>query len=117
MHISGADLSFKMVIPQLFAAIKQQLPNIPATDLDAMQKEIEGTALDDLVTLLAPVYEKQLTKADLEEIIKFYETPIGKKLAATQPMIMSMQVAQQWGSYIALKVQKMLQDKSLLPMQ
>ncbi|KIO45051.1 MULTISPECIES: DUF2059 domain-containing protein [Porphyromonadaceae] len=119
MQISGADLSFKMMVPQMFAAIKQQLPNVPADALDAIQAEVEKTALDDLITMMAPVYEKQLTKTDLEEIIKFYETPIGKKLAAAQPLIMqgSMQIGQQWGQQVVMKIQKMLQDKGYLPMQ
>ena len=103
----------------MFAAIKQQLPNVPADALDAIQAEVEKTALDDLITMMAPVYEKQLTKTDLEEIIKFYETPIGKKLAAAKPLIMqgSRQIGQQWGQQVVMKIQKMLQDKGYLPMQ
>jgi hypothetical protein len=69
--------------------------------------------MDDLVTLLAPVYEKHLTEADLNEVIKFYNTPAGKKLAQKNPAIMqdSMVAGQTWGMKVAEKVQAKLKEK------
>jgi hypothetical protein len=54
-----------------------------------------------------------LSEADLKEIIKFYESSVGKKLAQKTPVITqeSMQAGQQWGQVIAGKVMKKMQEK------
>lgn len=114
--ISGADATFKVMIPQMFAMMKQQLPNVPADFWESAEKEIMKTILDDIVNMLAPVYNKHLTQDDLKGIIQFYETPVGKKMAAAQPYIMSdsMKVGQQWGMQIAMKIQGMLKEKGYM---
>lgn len=114
--VSGGDATFKLVIPQMFAMMKQQLPNVPEEFWKTAEEEIMKNIVDDVVGMLAPIYWKHLTKADLEGIIKFYETPVGKKMAAAQPTIMteSMKVGQQWGMQIAMKIQGMLKEKGYM---
>lgn len=114
--VSGGDATFKLVIPQMFAMMKQQLPNVPEEFWKTAEAEIMKNIVDDVVGMLAPIYWKHLTKADLEGIIKFYETPVGKKMAAAQPTIMteSMKVGQQWGMQIAMKIQGMLKEKGYM---
>ena len=74
------------------------------------------TLVDDLAEMLAPIYHKRLTLSDLQEITKFYESPVGKKMAAAQPAIASesMAVGQQWGMKIAAKVEEALKAKGYL---
>lgn len=120
MEVSGAMEVFKNMIPQMFAMLKQQVPNVPAEVWTQMEKDVTpANLMDDIVTAFAPEYEKLLSKADLEELIKFYETPVGKKLAATQPMIMqgTTQVSQQIGMQVMQQVQKTLQEKGYIPTQ
>lgn len=114
--LSGSDATFKVMIPQMFAMMKQQLPNVPAEFWTETEKEMMKTLVDDLVGMLAPIYQKHLTLKDLQEIVKFYESPIGKKMAAAQPAIASdsMKVGQQWGMNIAMKVQEALKAKGYM---
>lgn len=116
LNISGADATFKVVIPQMFAMMKQNAPQVPAEYWDVMQNELSKFFMEDLVHLLAPIYQKYLTLSDLKELIKFYQTPIGKKLAAMQPALTSesMMVGQQWGMKIATRVQEALKAKGYL---
>jgi hypothetical protein len=78
-----------------------------------MENEMLKTSIDDLVTVMVPVYKAHLSEADLKEIIKFYESSVGKKLAQKTPVITqeSMQAGQQWGQVIAGKVMKKMQEK------
>ena len=70
MEVSGAADMYKNLVPQMFAALKQQLPNVPADVWDSLEKELNTpTLFDDIVKAFAPVYEKLLTKEDLEEIM------------------------------------------------
>ena len=118
MEVSGAADIFKNLIPNIFAALKGQLPNVPADVWAQLEQECNDPQLfDKVVAAFAPVYEKLLTKEDLEEIIKFYETPVGQKFAKAQPMIMdgTAQVMQQVQMPIMQKIQQTLQEKGLLP--
>ena len=53
------------------------------------------------------------TKEDLEEFIKFYQTPVGKKFAKNTPFIMqeSMQIGQQWGMKIGENFKNKMKEK------
>jgi hypothetical protein len=70
-------------------AIKNRRPGITAEELarmDAMSEQtmkefpIEGI-LDDMI----PVYQKHLTKTDVDAMIAFYSTPTGKKILREMP--------------------------------
>ena len=114
--VSGADATVKQLIPQMFAMMRQQLPNVPSKYWDEVEKEMMKTLVDDWVEMLIPIYHKRFTLSDLQGIIKFYESPVGKKMAAEQPLIASesMAVGQQWGVKIATKVEEALKAKGYL---
>lgn len=116
LNVSGVDATFKVVIPQMFAMMKQNAPQVPAEYWEVMQNELSKFFMEDLVQILAPIYQKYLTLSDIKELIKFYQTPIGKKLAAVQPTLTSesMMVGQQWGMKIATRVQEALKAKGYL---
>ncbi|MFB6340434.1 DUF2059 domain-containing protein [Saccharicrinis sp. FJH62] len=54
-----------------------------------------------------------MTLSDLEGIIGFYKSPVGKKYAQNTPAIMkeSMEVGADWGSKLGVKIQSILQEK------
>jgi len=41
--------------------------------------------LDDLIQDVVPVYQRHLTRSDVEAVIAFYSTPAGKKILREQP--------------------------------
>jgi hypothetical protein len=113
LEVGGSEESFKVVMKQMFDMLKQQKTNVPDNVWADFEKEFSKTSIDDLVDLLIPVYQKHMTIADLQKIIEFYQTPVGKKYAEKTPMIMqeSMQVGQQWGMDMGQKFQEKLQQK------
>ncbi|MFN8886767.1 MAG: DUF2059 domain-containing protein, partial [Cyclobacteriaceae bacterium] len=60
-----------------------------------------------------PVYKKYLTEGDLNEIIAFYNSPAGKKMAESTPGIMSesMKAGQVWGPAVATRIVDKLKEK------
>lgn len=74
---------------------------------------MKNTAFNDLVDMLVPIYQEYLTQEDLEEVIKFYQSPAGKKLGSSAPHISmaTMQAGQQWGMKLGQKIQAKLQEK------
>ena len=76
--------AMKQIFPQMTAMLKQQLPQAP----DEFWKELDASMngmYDKMIKAVIPVYKKYLTLDDLKEIIKFYETPVGKKLSEMNP--------------------------------
>jgi hypothetical protein len=66
--------------------------------------------LPEFTDLAARIYAKHFTVADLEQLIAFYGSPIGKKLVAEQPAMLTEMsaVAQAWGQNLGLEVMRKL---------
>ena len=112
-EVSGTSESYQAVIKQTVNMLKQQHSEVSVEVWNDLEKEFLKTSLEDLVDLLVPVYSKYLDQNDLEKIINFYQTPAGKKLAGSTPLIMqeSMQIGQQWGMKIGQEFEKKLREK------
>lgn len=86
-----------------FDRAKQQMPQVPA---DAWDKAFAKIDWGELVTLSIPVYAKHLVHADVKEMIKFYESPLGKRFLDAQPKISKdlMPVTSGWGQKIGMQI-------------
>jgi hypothetical protein len=66
--------------------------------------------VDEMIDAMVPIYQKHLTKEDLEGILAFYSSPLGQKLQREQPAMMQegMQAGGEIGRRsIGIMVQKM----------
>ena len=70
--VSGSDATFRLLIPQMFAMMQQQLPNVPAEFWSEAEKEMTKTLVDDLAemlsiinALLCPICRKLLNFTNL----------------------------------------------------
>jgi uncharacterized protein len=91
-------------------------PAIPAVFWDrfvARARERRGALLDSLI----PVYDRNFTTADLTELLRFYGTPVGKRLLAATPNTAreSVAVGQQWGFVIGQEIGEQLKREGLIP--
>lgn len=111
--LSGSEETYQVAITQMFTMFKQQYTNVDVKTWTELEAEFKKTSMTDLVELLVPIYKKHLTIDDVKELIKFYETPIGKKFATKTPLIMqgSMEVGQQWGMKIGEELAKKMKQK------
>ena len=80
---------------------------------------------DDLLDLIVPIYDKYLSKDDIDGLAQFYQTPLGKKLNSVLPQLTveiqttAMNMGQELGRQAMMEVlgehpelQKALQDAS-----
>lgn len=113
LEASGAQETFKAAVGQMITMYKQNMTDVPAEVWNEFGDEFLKTSLDDLVTLLAPIYQKHLSKADLEKVIEFYKSPAGKRFAEKSPFITqeSMMAGQQWGQQLGEKLIARLKEK------
>ncbi len=100
---TGAGNMGIQAMNQMIPSLRQMIPDAPETFWEDFMSEFSPDAFVDAIV---PIYQRYLTQDDLEAIIAFYDTPAGKKLIETQPMILqdSMEVGQQWGQEVAQQV-------------
>lgn len=108
LEASRSMEAMKQIAPQMINMIKQQTKDVP----DEAWKEIEAEMIamyDQIIKAMIPIYQKYMTLEDIQEVIKFYETPVGKKMAEATPKITmeSMPIAQK----IAMENMQKLMEK------
>jgi hypothetical protein len=87
------------------AGLKQQLPNATPEQIakaDMLADTVfHDFPIDEMFDAMIPIYQKHLTKADLDAVIAFYASPAGQRLLKEQPAMMTE--AMQAGQNIMLK--------------
>ncbi|TXK46445.1 DUF2059 domain-containing protein [Pontibacter qinzhouensis] len=108
LEVTGAaDLAMQALQTNM-QTLKSSNPNIPTEFFTEFQKEFNAELL---LKSIAPIYDKHYTHDEVKQLIKFYQTPLGKKAISTMPLIMeeSMEMGQELGKQVAEKVVKKLQ--------
>jgi hypothetical protein len=65
---------------------------------------------DDLLDLIVPIYDKHLSKEDIDGLVQFYQTPLGKKMTSVLPQVLvesqtaAMNMGQELGRKAMLEV-------------
>jgi uncharacterized protein len=110
LQITGSGELGAQVMTQMMGSMKKSFPNVPEKFWSDFMKEVHT---DELVDLIVPVYDRNLTHDDVKQLIHFYETPTGKKFVSVLPKITqeSMVVGEKWGRDLAQKVVKKMQDQ------
>ncbi|MGA9530027.1 MAG: DUF2059 domain-containing protein [Terriglobales bacterium] len=98
----GAEAGFKQKVPKPPADAMEKVDNIA----DAVFTDMP---LDEIIQAMIPIYQKHLTKSDIDGIIAFYSSPVGKKLLREQPAMMTE--AMQAGQDVMLRRLPAIQDK------
>jgi uncharacterized protein len=109
LKITGSGELGTQVMSQMIGSMKKTMPQVPEKFWGDFMKEVHT---DELVDLIVPVYDRNLTHDDVKELIRFYESPTGKKFVSVLPKITqeSMVVGEKWGRELAMKVVNKLQS-------
>jgi hypothetical protein len=96
---------FPIIMQQLKPAIVQGRPQVEK-DYDAiMPALVEGMLArsGELIDLMADVYARNFTAAEIRQISAFYRGPVGQKFLEKMPAITqeSMAAGQKWGQTVA----------------
>ena len=106
-----------LTISAMEAAIPAQRaanPQIPAqfwTEFSARARR----DIPQLLERLIPIYDANFSEAQLQQLVRFYESPIGRHLVSVQPTVtvQSIQTGQQWGAEIGAEVARELQRRGI----
>jgi hypothetical protein len=71
---------------------KQKVPNANPEQLAEVDKFADSLfsdmPIDEMLDAMVPIYQRHLTKEDLDAILAFYSSPVGQKLQREQPAMM-----------------------------
>lgn len=113
LEMTGAGKIGVQVMDNMIATFKKSAPNVPNEIWDEFMKDVKPEALIDLII---PVYAKYYTDEDINQLIDFYRTPLGKKVVERMPSISqeSYQLGAEWGKKLGAQAVKKLQEKGYL---
>lgn len=91
-------------------------PEIPGGLWDAFVAHARRD-LNQFVDSMVPIYAARFDQQELEQLVRFYESPLGRHLTAEQPQILqeSIQVGQRWGMQIGKAIGDSMRGAGVKP--
>lgn len=101
IKLTGSGAAFNDAISQIGTMM------VSEANKEAYQKEANAT-LDNLYDKLADLYMTEFTQDEIKELVAFYHTDLGKKLAEKQLSLTQkgMMLGQSWGMELQTIAQK-----------
>lgn len=113
LELTGSGKMAIQMMNQMMSSLKTTHSKASEEFWADFKKEIKA---EDITNMIIPIYDKYYTESDIDQLIVFYNSPIGKKMIATMPQVMqeSMVAGQAWGKQIVEKIQAKLKEKDNL---
>jgi hypothetical protein len=100
---------------QLLPMLRMQNPNLPADAAAKLNKAmIEALPYNELKDINIDAYSSRFTPAEVKELIAFYSSPVGKKVARSQPE-MQAEMQKKLGALAQPRLPLTLKKYGLLP--
>lgn len=113
------EMLSSVFVQQITSAMAANDPNFSPKMQQIVVEEVNGVIHEEMVVkgsfyeLIYPVYDKYFDQKDLEGMLAFYDTPLGKKMVSVMPQLgqESMMLGQQWGSSLAPVIQQRIMER------
>jgi hypothetical protein len=96
-------------------AQKKAQPQIPAVFWEEFIKRATDN-IGEFVTILVGVHDRHYSKEQIDQMIAFFETPLGRMMAEKQPAVAleTVGAAERWGMKMGMQVMMDLTEKGLI---
>ncbi len=107
IKITGAD---KIAISSMQTYMEQLKKNAPGISDEFLKRFAAEFTAEKMVQLYVPIYAKYYTESDIDELIRFYKSPVGQKTISVMPSILqeSMEAGGKMGREAAGRVMEEL---------
>ncbi len=86
MELTGSAKQYKQMMDVMINSVAKTSPTLPKEFLESFVKEID---FNGLINEMAPIYDKHFTETDIDGLITFYQSEVGKKMIDKMPIIMA----------------------------
>ena len=116
IEVTGAVQLSMQTMLQMITLQRKANPSIPTEFWDRFQAKISEKEIADLVI---PVYDRRFSKEEIDGLIAFYETPLGKKVITAMPQVIqeSSAAGEVMGRKIAEEVVQEMRKDGKMPGQ
>ncbi|UVV56948.1 DUF2059 domain-containing protein [Bacteroides fragilis] len=113
LEASGAMTTVKSMVPQMIGMMKHTYSNVPDEFWKNFEEQLSEKANTQFLDIYVSIYHRYPTISDPKKITAFYESPVGKKLAESTPVMTAeaMEAGQQIGMGIAKEIMANLKEK------
>ena len=114
LEVTGAIAMGSQMVDQLLAIQAQAQPAIPAQVWADIREEIDFSEFE---PAMVHIYDKHFSTAEIEGLLAFYESDIGRRFIEKQPAIVqdSMAAGQAWAIGIQEKLRTKLEKRGFKP--
>lgn len=109
LEVTGAADMGKKMMDQMLDQFRR-MPGLPPGFIEEFKRSADTSSLSKLIV---PIYMKHVEEKDLDGVLAFMSTDIGKRWLAAQPKIAeeSMKAGQDWGRKTAQEVMQKLRKR------
>ena len=118
LRLTGAVEASEQTMDQMFATLRQSTRDVPQNVWDELIAEFRVEfAADRLIEMIVPIYSRHFSHEEIRQLIAFYESPVGRKLADATPQIAqeSYQVGVTHGENVMRNLLQRLQSRGYKP--
>lgn len=107
MEVTDVGNLGRQIMNRLVLTMRKRRSKVP---WDAFMAEFD---MNEFIEMVIPIYERHFTHDEIEQLIAFYESPIGKKLIKVQPQIAieSMTAGQEWAKELIERIKARLPEE------
>ncbi len=118
LELDGTISNIETLIIQTIEYQKQNNSGISDNFWDSLEKKIREKSLNELKTIVNPIYSKNYTESEIENLLTFFNSKTGKLITERQPIILEelnlplMQWSQNLGSYVIEEIENRGKNES-----
>lgn len=118
LELDGTISNIETLITQTIEYQKQGNSGISDRFWDSLEKKVREKSLNELKTIVSPIYSKNYTESEIENLLTFFNSKTGKLITEKQPIILEelnlplMQWSQNLGSYVIEEIENRGKNES-----
>lgn len=103
MELTGASKLGVQMMHAMTDSLKAAMPNVPDDWWARFMAEVDP---EDVTAIVVPIYDRHFTAEEIDAMLEFYRTPVGRSLIAKMPVVVqeSMAAGQAWGKRLAEEI-------------
>jgi len=118
LELDGTINNIEKIITQTIEYQKKNNFGISDNYWEALEKKVTEKSLTELKLIVTPIYSKNYTETEIDNLITFYKSETGRLILEKQPIIMEelnlplMQWSQNLGSYVIEEIENKGKNES-----
>jgi uncharacterized protein len=110
IRLTGAANVSADALRQIIEPLRADFPQVPEEFWNTFIKEVHS---DELIDLVIPIYDKYYTRGEIEDLMHFYQSPVGQKTIQVLPKLSleAINAGQEWGRMVADRAMRKLKEQ------